>query len=234
MKKILLSTIVASSLMFGSGIPVVDIAGNMQSMIQNVKEIATWAEEASRWEREVEHYKNQIQAYADQLASQTELRDSVQFAKDIDDFYNFSNSSEDFLSLDGGWSSGEKELYEKYNLFDDCEVDYYDDDEKRICENKVKRRVQEIAVYQDYTKTLDTISDNIVELAKKLTNSQDVKESADIQNAISIQLAQLDLTKTKVEVMNAQNERLDQIEQKQSKQIISASMREEDALDYDY
>jgi type IV secretion system protein VirB5 len=233
MKKILLSTIVASNLMFGSGIPVVDIAGNMQSMIQNVKEIATWAEEASRWSEEVQHYKNQIQAYADQLASQTEVRDSVQFTKDIDDFYNFSNSSEDFLSLEGEWSSGEKELYEKYNLFDDCEVDYYNDDEKRICENKVKRRVQEIAVYQDYTKTLDTISDNIVELATKLTNSQDVKESADIQNAISIQLAQLDLTKTKVELMNAQNERLDQIEREQKEQLISKSMKADDTSIFD-
>jgi type IV secretion system protein VirB5 len=228
MKKILLSAMVASSLTFGSGIPVVDIVANMQRMMQNVQEIATWAEEAARWGETVDHYKKQIQAYADQLTAQTGVRDTVSFAQDIDDFYNFSKSSKDFLSLDGEWGSGERELYEKYNLFDDCEVDYYGDDEKRICENRVKRRVQEIAVYQDYTKTLDKVSDNIVALSKKITQSNDAKESADLQNAIGLQLAQLELTKTKVEVMNAQNERLDQIEIQQKEQLIKRSMRSKD------
>lgn len=232
MKKILLSSIVASSLTFGSGIPVVDIVANMQRMMQNVQEIATWAEEAARWGEEVEHYKKQIQAYADQLASQTGVRDTVSFARDIDDFYNFSKSSKDFLSLDGEWGSGERELYDKYNLFERCNTEISSEDEKRVCENRVKRRVQEIAVYQDYTKTLDKVSDNIVALSKKITQSNDAKESADLQNAIGLQLAQLDLSKTKVEVMNAQNERLDKLEAEQSRQLLYKRNMTEDTTEW--
>lgn len=200
--------------------------------IQTAKSVAEYAKQAERWTQEVQHYKSQLEAYKNQLLSQTGVRNSVQFAKDIESFYNFSKSSKDFLSLNGNTSSAAQALYNKYNLFEDCKVNYFNSDEKRICENKIKRRVEEIAVYQEYAKTLDTVGTNIKNLSNKLINSQDIKESQDIQNAIQLQVAQLELTKTQLELMNAQGQRLDQIESKQSKQIMYKRSITPDTHDY--
>ncbi|MDY0196007.1 MAG: type IV secretion system protein [Sulfurovaceae bacterium] len=200
--------------------------------VQTSKSIAEYAKQAERWTQQAAHYKSQLEAYKNQLLSQTGVRDSVQFAKDIESFYNFSKSSKEFLSLSGNTSSAAQALYNKYNLFEDCKVDYFNSDEKRICENKIKRKVQEIAVYQEYSKTLDTIGTNIKNLGNKLVMSQDIKESQDIQNAIQLQVAQLDLTKTQVELMNSQGQRLDQIEIKQNKQIMHKRSMTPDTHDY--
>lgn len=229
MKKIVASIVVSSSLVFSSGIPVVDVVSNAQAMAQNLKEVAQWAEQASRWAKEVDHYKSQLGAYQDQLLSATQIRDSVQFVKDISDFYSFAkNYSDDYMSLSTDILNSNtpigiqaKALFKKYNLFNDCEGDYLSKDEKNICKNKMVRRVHEVAVYQEYNKNLNLMANDLNDLAVSLANSQDIKESQDIGNAIQLKIAQIDLTKTKIELMNAQNERLDKVEQKQKEQLIS-------------
>ncbi len=241
MKKIVASIAVSSTLVFSSGIPVVDVVSNTQQMTQNLQEIAQWAEQASRWAKEVDHYNSQLNAYQEQLMSATQIRDSVQFVKDISDFYNFAkNYSDDYMSLTTDILNSNtpigieaKALFKKYNLFDDCEGDYLSKDEKRICENKMVRRTNEIVYYQKYNNTLNVLADDLVDLAYKLSNSQDIKESQDIGNAIQLKKAQIDLAKTKAELIIAQNQRLDMIEKKQKEQLIKQSMKKSlNTIDY--
>ncbi|RXK13231.1 hypothetical protein CP965_05375 [Halarcobacter mediterraneus] len=240
MKKIGLSILLSSSLLFSSGIPVVDAVANAQSLAQNIQEIATWAEEASRWIETTTHYADQIQAYEDQLLSQTEIRDSVQFIKDIRDFSNFAkNYNGSYMNLTTDVLSGNsiiaikaRSLFDRYNIFDDCEENYYTSVEKNICKNKMTRRVQEIAVYQEANTSLGSITDDLNSLANKLANSTDIKESQDINNAIQMKMAQVEVIKTQIELFNQQSKSLDQIDIKNKEQEFKKSLRKADTQDY--
>lgn len=228
MKKLILGAVVSISLVNASGIPVVDAVANAQAMAQNIKTVAEWAKEAERWANTVTHYQSQLDAYKNQLLSQTQIRDSVQFAKDIQDFNNFAkNYKNDYLSLSNDILNSNtlignkaKTLFDKYNLLDDCNYDYMTQNEKDICKNKMVRRVQEVATYQTYSDNLTKVHDNLSNLSYKLTTSNDIKESTDIGNAIAVQVAQLDLTKTQLQLMNEQNKRIDYIEQKHQEELI--------------
>ena len=227
MKKIVLSAFITMSLLNASGIPVVDAVANAQAMAQNVKTVAEYAEQAKRWVDTANHYQSQLKAYNDQLVSQTGVRNSVLFIQDINDFNKFSKSySKDFLSLDNSMNSNSpigtkaKELFAKYNLYNDCEVNHLTSKEQEICKGKMERKVRDIAAYQEYSNNLDGISNNIDGLTKKLATSKDIKESQDINNAIQLQIAQLEITKTQVELMNEQSRTLDDVEKRQKEQLL--------------
>lgn len=227
MKKIVLSALITINLLNASGIPVVDVLANTQIAEQNAQTIATWAKEAERWVGTVDHYKNQLKAYNDQLVSQTGVRDSVSFIQDIDEFNKFSNTySKEFLSIENKPNSDtpigikSKELFEKYNLYNDCEVEHLTSKEQEVCKGKMERKVRDIAAYQTYTNNLDGIHNNLEGLTRKLATSKDIKESQDINNAIQLQLAQLELTKTQIELMNEQSRTLDDVERRQKEQLL--------------
>jgi type IV secretion system protein VirB5 len=236
MKKIVLSALITMSLLNASGIPVVDAVANAQAMAQNIKTVAEYAEQAKRWVDTATHYQSQLKAYNDQLISQTGIRDSVSFIQDIDDFNNFAKSySKDFLSLEndsindnGIIGTRVKELGNKYNLYNECEGSHLSSDEKRICENKTNRRFKEIATYQEYSNNIGGIQNNLDGLTRKLATSRDIKESQDINNAIQLQVAQLEITKSQVQLMNEQNKRMDDIDKQQREQLFRKSMKTND------
>jgi len=240
MKKMLVSVALSSSLLFGGGIPVIDAVANAQAMAQNVKTIAEWAKEAERWVNTVNHYQSQLDAYKNQLLSATEIRNSVQFIKDLESFHNFAkNYKDDYLSLTNDILNSNspigikaKELFNRYNIYDDCENTYFSSQEKNICKNKMTRRVQEVATYQQYSSTLSDLGNDLSDLSYKLANSTDIKESQDINNAIQLKVAQLELTKTQVQLMQEQNKGLDLIEEKQKAQLVKQRLNNEDTRDY--
>ena len=100
MKKYLISAVLSTQLLFSSGIPTVDVLAIAQSLGQNIKEIAEWAEYAERWSETASHYSNQLTAYEKELVSKTGIRDSVQFMKDLDRLKKYSESyGDDYLDL---------------------------------------------------------------------------------------------------------------------------------------
>lgn len=228
MKKVLVSALIGFNLLNASGIPVVDVVANTQIQQQNIQTIATWAKEAERWANTVEHYRSQLKAYNDQLISQTGVRDSVSFSSDINNFNSFTKTySKDFMSLESNNSSSvindrTTELSTKYNLYNDCLN--LSGDGKNICMDRMNKRVKEIATYQAFTNNLDEIASNLGVLSQKLTTSKDIKESQDINNAIQLQVAQLQTIKSYVDLMNLQNKSKDEIDSKQQRQIIKNSM----------
>ena len=92
----------------------------------------------------------------------------------------------------------------------------------------MKRRTREIIAYRDYSNNIDGIQDNLTLLTNKLATSKDIKESQDINNGIQLQVAQLDLVKSQVELMNEQNKRVDEIEKRQKQQLFRESMKRND------
>ncbi len=195
--------------------------------VQTGKAVVEYAEQAKRWSDEILHYKSQIEAYEKELLAATEIRDSVQFMKDIQEFNNFTqNYSLDFLDLKDDILGNPKsqvgqhakQLFDKYEVFDDCNEEYMNDNQKRICKNEMVRSVQEVATYQAYKDNLSSVSTKLGDLSQKLANSVDIKESQDIQNAINMEMAQLQVAKAQVELMDTQNQSLKNIENRQLQQ----------------
>ncbi|MBL3519514.1 hypothetical protein H0A43_03455 [Arcobacter lanthieri] len=213
MKKYLISVVLSTQLMFGAGIPVIDAVGNAQTLAQNIKEIAEWAEEAKRWADTAIHYKSQLTAYENELLSKTGIRDAVSFVKDLNRLQDYAKAyGDDYLDLAKAMANPKsrvgnqaKNLFEKYNVFDRCENDIYRDWEKENCKMKLQREVTQIATVQESNKMVDETSKNLEELSKKISNTQDIKESQDIANAINMELAQLQIVSMRMDMMEKQN-----------------------------
>ncbi|RBQ27653.1 type IV secretion system protein [Arcobacter sp. CECT 9188] len=225
MKKYLISAILSTNLIFGAGIPVIDAVGNAQALTQNIKEIAEWAEEAKRWADTAIHYKSQLTAYENELLSKTGIRDAVSFVKDLDRLKKYAESyGDDYLDLAKAMANPNsrvgnqaRNLFEKYNVFDRCENEIYKSWEKENCKMKLQREVTQIATVQESNKMVDMTSKNLEELSKKISNTQDIKESQDIANAINMELAQLQVVSMKMDMMEKQNQAEARAEDEQKK-----------------
>lgn len=209
-----------------SGIPVVDAASIAQDLTQNIKEIAEWKEYAQRWSETASHYTNQLTAYETELLSKTGIRDSVQFMKDLNRLNNYAKSyGDDYLDLAEAFANPStvignysRKLFDKYMVFDRCQNDYYKGWEKEACENKLKRDVTEIATIQESKNKTDEIFKNLDDLSKKLSNTKDIKDSQDVQNAINVELAQLQIINMRLDMLNKQNQAQARVEEEQKLQ----------------
>lgn len=215
--KVVLASIVAANFVFASGIPVVDTAANTQIMQQNIKQVLEWAKEAKRWTDTALHYKNQLDAYAKELAAQSGIRDSVSFLEDVKDIYNEAKSigkniSEirDFVSnganIKDSLTGKAKDLMNKYFDYDRCNR-FASGSDQNTCYQKQAAIVENIAFLQERSEAISDYTKDLNKLAKKLKNSKDVKESADIGNAIQLKVALLQAEKTQIDLMNEKKER---------------------------
>ena len=232
MKKYLISAVLSTQLLFSSGIPTVDVLAIAQSLGQNIKEIAEWAEYAERWSETASHYSNQLTAYEKELVSKTGIRDSVQFMKDLDRLKKYSESyGDDYLDLAKAMANPKsrvgnqaRNLFEKYNVFDRCENQIYKDWEKENCKMKLQREVTQIATVQETKKMVDTSAENLEKLSKRVSSSQDIKDSQDIANAINMEMAQMQIIQMKIDMMEKNNQAMARAEEEQKKREIYSTL----------
>lgn len=225
MKKYLISAVLSTQLLFSSGIPTVDVLAIAQSLGQNIKEIAEWAEYAERWSETASHYSNQLTAYEKELVSKTGIRDSIQFMKDLERLKKYSESyGDDYLDLAKAMANPKsrvgnqaRNLFEKYNVFDRCENQIYKDWEKENCKMKLQREVTQIATVQESNIMVAKTAENLEALTKKAANTQDIKDSQDIANAINIEMAQLQVVSMKMDMLEKQNVAQEKAEEEQKK-----------------
>jgi len=225
MKKYLISAVLSTQLLFSSGIPTVDVLAIAQSLGQNIKEIAEWAEYAERWSETASHYSNQLTAYEKELVSKTVIRDSIQFMKDLERLKKYSESyGDDYLDLAKAMANPKsrvgnqaRNLFEKYNVFDRCENQIYKDWEKENCKMKLQREVTQIATVQESNIMVAKTAENLEALTKKAANTQDIKDSQDIANAINIEMAQLQVVSMKMNMLEKQNVAQEKAEEEQKK-----------------
>ncbi len=163
-----------------------------------------------------------------QLIASTGIRSILSFPEEMKDLHMFLKEySLDFMDLSDDIinkphsivGKAAKKLFKKYELFNDCEYEYMSKDEKRICKSRMIKNVQEIATYQETTKTLKSMSGKIKILAGKALASKDVKMSADIANSIQIKIAQLQMIKTQIDMMESQNRATERVSQRQKEQL---------------
>ena len=232
MKKYLISAVLSTQLLFSSGIPTVDVLAIAQSLGQNIKEIAEWAEYAERWSETASHYSNQLTAYEKELVSKTGIRDSVQFMKDLDRLKKYSESyGDDYLDLAKAMANPKsrvgnqaRNLFEKYNVFDRCENQIYKDWEKENCKMKLQREVTQIATVQETKKMVDTSAENLEKLSKRVSSSQDIKDSQDIANAINMEMAQMQIIQMKIDMMEKNNQAMARAEEEQKQRQFESTL----------
>ena len=211
-KKILSSLFLSFSLGFAQ-IPVTDVASNAQQMLSHIETVATWAEEAKRWVESANHYKNQLSAYQDELLSKTGIRDSVNFLNDLNRLKEYSKMyGDDYLQLgqailnkNSVIGNQARVLFDKYNVFDRCDNKLYKEWQKEACEDTLIREVSTIATANATATLVGDSQKRLEELSKKVANSQDIKESQDLANAINIEIAQLQAAQMKLDIMAKKN-----------------------------
>ncbi len=209
MKKIFLTLSLSMSLLFSGGIPVIDGA----SIAQN---LAEFAKEAMRWTKTIAHHKKQIEAYKKQLATQLGIRDVIAFEKAIEDIYktkemwNFEEIDKSFKS--NNWLSNKaEELMKKFMSYDYCKN--YKEDKQEFCYGKQRVPFENILFLEDRQRTISKQVKQINDLIKKVKNSKDIKETADISAMIQAKIAGLNAEKIQLDLYNSRQTQLEKVRQ---------------------
>jgi|GEM_PF-2352046 len=212
-KKIFISILLSNSLLFSSGIPTLDIGAIIQAIQSRSDSLMQYKELAVRWKGTITQYKNELKAYENELASKTGTRDSVKFLKDLKRAKDYADTfGEDFLSLDITQDSKtklgklKKALYEKYQIFDRCKEIPLLEWQKDACMKEVDRNVKELATVQAYNEEFEDDTKELKKLAEKAANSQDMKESQDIANAINLKMIEIQRRDQLIEMDFKKNE----------------------------
>ena len=197
-----------------AGIPVVDIAGNTQTIIQNIKQVAEWIKEAERWIDTSKHYSSQLDAYARQLATQSGIRDVTSFLKKAEDIYAKAQRAGTTLgqirnlkNKKGKLASEVKKLMDEFFEYDYCQdIIDFNENIKNICYQKRSQAIEDILFFKGRSNAISDISKNISILGKKMAKSKDIKESSDLNNAIQSQIALMQAEKIQIDLYIKQRE----------------------------
>ena len=221
---VLVCGMLAPTLTQASGIPVVDVAGNLQEMEH-------WTARLQQWQQTVTQYKSQLNAYKDQLATAVGVRqigDFVNQAKslkgDLQNLQKNGVSMNDLLTSNGSVSSELDSIYRKYSMFESCKSEQsgaYQD----VCKQKV---INKALVMEQTQEVQDMISDkleSISNLSSRIENSQDSKESQDLANSISLQSVQLNTLTTQWEMSVKQSEMRDKLLEQKLRKAFSQQQR---------
>ncbi|MFQ3500197.1 type IV secretion system protein [Escherichia coli] len=200
--------------------------------VANASNIQQWAEKLQQWQQTVQHYQSQMNAYKQQLATATGIRDVQAFLNqaknltaDIKNLKNRGISLNDLLTGSGGSYAGElNRLYDKYKLFDNCPEnasEAYRDSCKQMLLNQAVS-VEDTSDIQE--KISDTLSD-ISNLASRIENAKDSKESQDLANVVSARSIQLNALTTQWEMSVKQSEMRNQLLAEQRRKAQAEQMR---------
>ncbi len=189
---------IVSSPTYASGIPVFDAASKLENARQ-------WAKEDKQWMETVEHYKAQMNAYKDQLASATGLRDiqglleqGKSLQSEIKTLQKQGISLNDLLTSDNPPSRALNGLYEKYKVFDVCDLKTKTITEGaknylNVCKQETANKVYMIEQTAEVQKKVNNALKDIGKLSNRIANAKDSKESQDLANAIQANSVQLNL-----------------------------------------
>lgn len=168
---------------------------------------------------QIELMRKQLKQASQMATAAVGVKDSVKMYNDIKNLtvileqYNVTMDDLDIESPKSQIGQMAQKIFQENQIFDNCKVNFKSILQQKICKNKQIRHVSSIATSIVYSDTLKKTSERIQELSKKLANSQDAKESSDIGNAISIELANLEISKSRVAMMekaNAAKSKMDQ------------------------
>ena len=228
MKKILILIALYSSSVLAGGIPTIDVASIAQLQLEA-------AEQAKRWTETVKQYKDQLKTQRDTLAAQTGIRDIANLVKESSSYFNDAKELQAWINnpkriLDQGFdslNSDLKKIYQSYGLNNLCPSkqnsnNSFVEKERKNCEGQIVLMTLRQQQANNNLKAIDERVKAINQIAKKMAQSKDQKESLDLNNAMNTQLALLQADKLKMDIQAQQ-----QIQQKQLIEIKEDDIRKE-------
>lgn len=229
MKKILILIALYSSSVLAGGIPTIDVASIAQLQLEA-------AEQAKRWTETVKQYKDQLKTQRDTLAAQTGIRDIANLVKESSSYFNDAKELQAWINnpkriLDQGFDSlnGDlKKIYQSYGLDNLCPskqnsaTNSFVDKERKNCEGQIVLMTLRQQQADNNLKAIDERVKTINQIAKKMAQSKDQKESLDLNNAMNTQLALLQADKLKMDIQTQQ-----QIQQKELIEVKEDDIRKE-------
>lgn len=231
MRKIAISlttAIMVSTSNLNAGIPVIDGAANALAQLQLTTTIKEYAEEAIRYAQQLNTWKQETIDRAKEYYAKTGIKDSVQAIEDIYDTYN--ELSSDIMSIInavnslGNFNFSNEAISMAKEVFgsDICNdanpfISY---ELKMQCYRAYSGSFETLRILNRQSIEIDKDIDKLNELAAKLKKSQDIKESADIANAIEITKARIEKKKEYTEQALAMIKEQERIEQKKYEQAM--------------
>ena len=166
-----------------------------ETVAQNAKEAQHWVEENTKWAQDLAHYAKEIQAYKDQLIATSGIKDAINAYQSLNELYDtLKGTYEDTAKLVEDPAGAVKDAFGKewdqYMKFDQCQGKTGEDAQN--CYAGFAAMVGDLGT-QNKAKELykEKNEKSVKELATKTKESQDIKESADINNAIALEMYQL-------------------------------------------
>ena len=155
--------------------------------------------------------KKQIEQAKKTACSACGVRDAVKMYKDMKQLTGvmkeFKVTLED-LDIDNPQSKiGQmaQKIFEDNQIFDNCNLPCNSELQKQVCKDGQVRNVGEIATAMVYGDELGKAAKRLENLGKKLATSKDIKTSQDIGNALTLELAQLQISKSRIDMMGKMN-----------------------------
>lgn len=182
-----------SNALFGVG----DIVYDPTAVLKAVEQIA--------------QLKEQVTLAQDTLVATAGIKDAVNLYQDLTQLtsimeeYKVTLNDLDIENPKSKIGQMAQQIFKRNQIFDNCSVTHLSALQKETCKNKQVRNVSDIASSIIYSQELEKTSKRLQTLSTKLTNSEDLKTSQDIGNAISLELAQLEMSKANVEMMEKAN-----------------------------
>lgn len=217
MKKIVLS-IATVSIFATSSFSLFGVGDIVFDPTQTAKAVLEYAEQGKRWEKHLREWEADFKAITEFrldgniLSKFTELNTLLsEYGLDMGDL-DLNNPKSEI----GVYA---KQLFESYTLFDDCVYDYFTDDQKRICKNKMVRNVQEIATMSKLSENMTGLLSELNTLNNNLSHAEDIKSSQDITAGIHSTVTSMEAIKIQYEMMVIRNEATKKMEQRQKEQI---------------
>lgn len=212
MKKIVMLIALYSSSVFAGGIPTIDVASIAQLQLEA-------AEQAKRWTETVKQYKDQLETQRDTLAAQTGIRDIADLVKESSSYFNDAKELQNWINnpkkiLELGFDSlnGDlKKIYKSYGLDNLCSseqnsMNSFVEKQRKTCEGQIVLMTLRQQQANNNLKAIDERVEKINKIAKKMAQSKDQKESQDLNNAMSTQLALLQADKLKMDIQVQQQQ----------------------------
>lgn len=214
-----------SSSVFAGGIPTIDVASIAQLQLEA-------AEQAKRWTETVKQYKDQLETQRDTLAAQTGIRDiadliteSSSYFKDAKELQNWINNPKKILELGFDSLNGDlKKMYKSYGLDNLCSseqnlMNSFVEKQRKTCEGQIVLMTLRQQQANNNLKAIDERVEKINKIAKKMAQSKDQKESQDLNNAMSTQLALLQADKLKMDIQVQQQQQQRELIEMQQENI---------------
>lgn len=202
---------------YGGGMAVFDASANSQLALQAAKQIEEMVNTATRWSDTISHYKQQIDHYTKDFLAKTGIKDVVGFIKEAKGIYDdVQGYAQDAQSIISGLSGDSSALRDKAKslMTSFLPSDFCGDVKSigfEVCENQTIGAFEDIIFFTKIGENVTQEVKNLNELVAKLKTSQDIKESADIQAAISSKIATLEAQKIQLDLYESQRKKRNEL-----------------------